>query len=134
MREHEDETLDTTRIPVDAVQPRLTGSAPPETIATSGESTPGVSVTQAIRVRRSKNRRPPAGLLSYTPRPKHVRPWHDAAFPTVVSFLFTGPTAYQWVRDGKVLAALLMSLGVAGATFACVCLFSRSLDRVVKSG
>ena len=134
MLEHAEEALETTRIPAAALQAQLAGTPPPHTGPETGAATGGVSVTQAIRVRRSQNRRPAAGLLPFTPRFRRVSPWSDASFPTVVSFLFTGPAAYQWVRDGKTLAALLMAFGVAGATFACVSLFSRTLDESAKSG
>lgn len=131
MIEEKDETVETTRIPVGSIRAQLATPLHTESLA---DLAPGVSVTQAIRVRRSKNRRSPHRLLQFNPRAVEVASWRDAAFPTVISLLFTGPTAFRWIEDGKVAAGVLVTLGVAGATFALVSLISRGLDRTPNSG
>jgi hypothetical protein len=128
MSEPEEESLDSIRIPIDGLQVALQSSPLSDAAAT------GLSVTQAMRVHRSKKRRGSTALRAYQPRATYVAPWSDASFPTVVSLLFTVPIAFQWIRDGKTVAALFMTFGVAGATFTCVSLLSRALDRSVNSG
>ncbi len=124
-----DETLETARINLGEVRAKLEGGPEPTGGLRSGQVGRTVSVTQSLRLRRSKNRGP-SRLLAYAPPRRVVSPWADAAFPAVVSLMFTGPAAFNWMRDGKVLPALLIVAGVAGATFTLVSLLSRGLDRV----
>lgn len=127
----DDETLETTRIPLQELRAQLTAGPEQTGAPPNGDGMRSVSVTQAIRVRRSKNR-VPSRLLNYTPVRPGVTPWSDAAFPTVVSLMFTGPTAFHWMQAGKTVPALLMLAGVAGATFTLVSLLSRGLDKTAE--
>ena len=131
MIDEDDEVRETTRIPMAGIHAELSVAEPTEPFMTGPH---GVSVTQAIRVRRSQNRRSTHRLRQFAPRSVDVPPWRDAAFPTAITLLFSGPTAFRWMRDGKVAAGILMTLGVAGATFALVSLISRGLDRSPNSG
>lgn len=123
---NDDETLETTRIPRPVLLENSGQRKAGPGLGGGHATTQGVSVTQALRVRRKKRRR-----FTGDYRPSvHVKPAADAAFPAVVSLLFTGPAAVRLWTDGEPFPALGLLLGGVVVTFGLVVLLSRTLDRV----
>lgn len=118
-----DDGLNTARVPLGGI--RESGQLPTRSDV---ESPTEVSVTQAIRVRRSRRRATGSLSGSYT-APVSVRPAVDAAFPATVSLLFTGPPAVRMWGDGHGAIALTLVVAVFAIAMGGLMGISRTLDR-----
>ncbi len=120
-----DESLITARVPVGPL--REAARLPESPLKPVGGKSPDeVSVTQAIRIRRSRRRAPTDFSRRGAQTP--VEPWRDAIFPAMVSLALTVPSAaHLWQRDAGAWVGLMPLLGFA-VTFGLVALLSRTLD------
>lgn len=118
-----DDGLNTARVPLGGI--RESGQLPARNEVARE---PEVSVTQAIRVRRSR-RRAPGNLSGSYVAPVSVRPVVDAAFPATVSLLFTGPLAVRMWGDGHGAIALTLVVAVFAIALGGFMGISRTLDR-----
>ena len=79
-----------------------------------------MTVTQAIRLNRSKRKTmPPNAPVARAARPVPPRAaWKDGLFPAVFGALFSARWVVQWARDGQVVLAVLVGLAATAGLFA----------------
>lgn len=85
-------------------------------------SGPQMTVTQAIRLNRSKRRTLPPRAPSRTgpsPAPAPARSgWKDGLFPAVFGAVFSARWVIQWVRDGQFGLAIFVAFAATVGLFA----------------